>query len=375
MNNQWAYEINKLIIDRNLIHPKTNILIAASGGQDSMLLYSLFYRLHIRWQWRLGTIHCDHQWTSASIEHAKSIYKLTYSTGSPLYLAIPVAKVRSEEKARIWRYSLIYQVAASHKYSSIVIGHTSSDRAETLLLNCFRGTSFDGMKSLQWKRTINYKFIVLFEDQLKLSYYFITYIYRRWFYQKLKIDVEIRSLELVRPLLKVTRTEVRQQILTWQIPVSFDQSNEGIKIRRNRIRHQLIPYLKKYFNPRVEHVLNGLAETTNYDLIYLNNIVKSLSNKIIQINTEYSMSLELSIVNSMPINMQRRVLKHFLNCYTEAYFSFEQIEYIRLNINTSAKTDIRLFKKQSDYSKKILSLPDKIQVEIQNHQLIISKRL
>ena len=374
MNNQWINKLNQVIVERNLLVPKQKILIAVSGGQDSMMLFSVLYRLYLKWQWRLGVIHCDHKWHLGSKEHAKSIYKLINRLKLPFFLATPVHRISNEETARNWRYSLIYRIAASHKYDVITVGHTSSDRAETLLLNCFRGTSFDGIKSLKWKRAITPRFVITLyfwnQKYLKTHVRLLVSIYYKWRYQKIQIISSYYNIELVRPLLTITRAQIKIQIIRWEVPICVDKTNELITIRRNRIRHQLIPYLKKYFNPKIEHALNALAEIADLDILYLNSIVDSYY-KNIRIHQESSVSLELEHFYALPINIQRRLLKKFISSYTHTHLSlsFRQVEYMRLQILNMI--DLNLNEKSQ--SQIIMYLPKTIQVKIQENRLIIEQ--
>ena len=86
-------EINKAILERKLFSPADKILIAVSGGQDSMLLLTVLYRLRKVWNWHLGVIHCDHKWHKFSTNQAKQIYRITYNMKIKYFLSIPLKKV------------------------------------------------------------------------------------------------------------------------------------------------------------------------------------------------------------------------------------------------------------------------------------------
>ncbi len=60
------YKVNDLIIEKTLLQPNIRILIAISGGQDSICLMKILFRLKAKWDWKLGVIHCNHRWNSIS---------------------------------------------------------------------------------------------------------------------------------------------------------------------------------------------------------------------------------------------------------------------------------------------------------------------
>ncbi|MFB2875896.1 tRNA lysidine(34) synthetase TilS [Floridanema aerugineum] len=283
-------QIHRTLRQRRLLPKNQSILIAVSGGQDSLCLTKLLIDLQSKWQWKLAICHCDHRWRKDSEANANHVEKLAQNWQLPFYLQITNQELKSEAAAREWRYQALINIAQTHNYNYIVTGHTASDRAETLLYNLTRGSGADGLQSLTWQRSLTQK------------------------------------IQLIRPLLEITRPETAQFCADFQLPIWSDSTNEELKYKRNRIRLELIPYLKQNFNPQVEKALSQTAEILQAEVEFLENTAQEILQKatsnspIPQINR--------SILRSTSLAIQRRVMRQFLQQNLGFAPSFEQIEKI-----------------------------------------------
>ncbi|MBE9227957.1 tRNA lysidine(34) synthetase TilS [Phormidium sp. LEGE 05292] len=281
-------QIHRTLRQRQLLPKNQNILIAVSGGQDSLCLTKLLLDLQSKWQWQLGICHCDHRWRTDSEANANHVGKLAQTWQLPFYLQITDQELKSEAAAREWRYQALINVAQTHNYSYIVTGHTASDRAETILYNLTRGSGADGLQSLTWQRYL------------------------------------IEKIQLIRPLLEITRLETAQFCADFQLPIWSDSTNEELKYKRNRIRLELIPYLKQNFNPQVEKALAQTAEILQAEVEFLENTAQEIRQKASS-NSPIP-QLNRSILRSTSLAIQRRVMRQFLQQNLGFAPSFEQIE-------------------------------------------------
>lgn len=320
---QWLYRMNQILRERALYKLQQSILIAVSGGQDSMLLATMLYRLQEAWQWRLSLVYCDHQWHHGSKAQAQHVARFTSSLGLVGYTCLPVTPISSEVEARSWRYAIMEHVACFHAYNAISLGHNATDRIETMLANCFRGTGLEGMKALNWHRSLPGTIQIPF----RLKSIGFTAVYQpviyRWHFSNIKIHTQ-SSLYLVRPLLFMTREQIRMQVNQANIPVSHDATNCLLSFRRNRIRHQLLPYLRKYFNPRIDASLSVLAENVDADGRFLNALVSNLYS---------SNGMPFPLWRSFPISLQRRLLKKLLGTAIPTASSFDTLENVRRQLS------------------------------------------
>ncbi len=290
-------KIHQTLRQRQLLSANDRILIAVSGGQDSLCLAKLLLDLRRKWHWQLAIAHCDHRWRPDSTANAEYVAQLAHSWDLPFHLATAENLAdRSEASARQWRYQVLEAIALKHNYSSILLGHTQSDRAETFLFNLLRGTGADGLQALTWQR--------------KLS----------------------DRIQLVRPLLEVTRSQTEEFCQKAEIFIWEDATNQDVKYARNRIRKELIPYLRTHFNPQVEQQIAQTAELLRAEVEYLEIIARDLLEQCIPQNLPKVLcDRENKMVNRRkmvraPLAIQRRAMRQWLQKVLPADPNFEQIE-------------------------------------------------
>lgn len=277
--------IEREIKKRHLIQKDERILIALSGGQDSLCLTKVLIDLSSRWSWKLLVAHCDHGWSSDQgiAEHVESLVK---AWNLPFYLqksqdALP----EKEEAARNWRYQILQEIASREKCSTIVTGHTQSDRAETLLYNLIRGSGSSGLASLNWLRMLP------------------------------------NGSKLVRPMLNISRSDTERFCNYFGLAIWQDAVNQKLEYARNRLRLEVIPYLMDHFNPQVEQQLSQTGEILKAEDEYLNSLVEPLINQMIE-----GVSLERKALKNLPLALQRRVIRYYLSQVLLKMPNFEQIE-------------------------------------------------
>ena len=272
----------------SLLPKQTKVLIALSGGQDSLCLTKLLLDLQDKWQWNLAIAHCDHGWsTDAGIsDHVRELAK---NHNLPFHLKLAQNLKETEAAARKWRYQALVEIAEEYNFKNIVTGHTKSDRAETFLYNLIRGAGSDGLSSLTWQR-------------------FLT-----------------PEIKLIRPILDFTRRETLEFCQQFKLPIWLDVANENKKYARNRIRGELIPYLQDNFNPQVENCLAQTAELLKADVEYLEAQAKELLTKV---KGSGDNRLNRYILRDVPLAIQRRIIRQFLPQIIQKQPTFEQVEAV-----------------------------------------------
>jgi tRNA(Ile)-lysidine synthase len=301
-------QLHRSLRDRHLLPRNQPLLVAVSGGQDSLCLIKLLLDLQSKWGWHLGIAHCDHRWRPDSQANANHVEQLARTWQVSFYLetAPETLSISSEAAARQWRYQALSAIAQNNNFPYIVTGHTASDRAETLLYNLMRGSGADGLQALTWQRPLS------------------------------------PIVQLVRPLLEVTRAQTAQFCQEFQIPVWEDSTNQDFKYARNRIRQELLPYLQTHFNPQVEQALAKTAELLRADVQYLEEAAQQLLQQALEkkdspLSPEQAQGdaptaltthqrLNRLVLRQAPLALQRRVMRHFLASVLPIAPSFEQIE-------------------------------------------------
>ncbi|MEL4895998.1 tRNA lysidine(34) synthetase TilS [Crocosphaera sp. Alani8] len=290
--------VHQKLKDSLILPQKSNILVAVSGGQDSLCLSKLLLDLQPKWGWKIAIAHCDHGWSS-DVGIADHVEKAASNWGVTFYLKVAESMKETEANAREWRYQSLVEIAEENQFSEVVTGHTLSDRSETLLYNLIRGAGSNGLGALTWKRPLTNK------------------------------------INLVRPLLKVSRQETLTFCRQFNLPIWEDVANTNLKYARNRIRQELLPYLKENFNPNVETNLSQTSEVLKAESDYL----EGEANKIFLVAFDANNSrLNRDVLKSVHLALQRRVIRKFLAKVMVTKPNFEQIEETVNLINAPRKS-------------------------------------
>jgi tRNA(Ile)-lysidine synthase len=376
-------KINSAIIERRLLKPNQQILVAISGGQDSVGLIYLLNQLQEKWNWNVGIVHCDHTWYSNSKLQALHVANLAINIQMNYYQTVAIQPVKKEAVARNWRYSIMKLLSIYHEYTAIVTAHSASDRVETLILNLIRGSGLNGLQSLSWKRSLNQEIFLKFWNfslEHTTSKQFLKYF--KTACQNI-FPVKSRSeLTVIRPMLDITRTQLKDVLQLERLPVWPDPSNRMFKIRRNRLRYRLLPYIRLYYNPQVDKALVKWAELVHAETIYLNRLTYAILSQSIYLIKKNSkqdfIGMHIQLLNSLPIALQRRILKEFLYYQTGQILSLNLIEKIRTYCLVHTPVKDRERRNVKALSKATMLFPvlmvGKIKVQLINQFLICSNR-
>ena len=279
-------QLHQSLIDRQLLPTGANILIGVSGGQDSLCLGQLLKDLQSRWKWQLAVAHCDHGWIQ-DVGIADRVKQVTADWMLPFHCETTANLPETEAAAREWRYQTLTRIATQTRSTYLVTAHTQTDRAETFLYNLVRGAGADGLCAMHWHRQLT------------------------------------PTIRLVRPLLEINRSQTGAFCTEYQLPVWEDAYNHDLKYARNRLRQDIIPRLAADFNPQVESHLAHTAELLRADVEYLEALARAWYQ---QASDEQGVKLDRAVLQSIPLSLQRRVIRQFLAQSLDKMPNFSQIE-------------------------------------------------
>lgn len=218
----------------HLLPEASGIVIGLSGGPDSVALAAILAELAAgRRQWKLTLAHLHHGLRPAAEGDQAFVARLAEAWGLPL--VTHRVKVRDlarrnglgiEEAARIARYEFLERVAREAGAAFVAVGHHQDDQAETVLMNFLRGSAVRGLSGMPIRRPI------------RLG----------------------SSVTLVRPLLDVRRCDLLDYLAARGLTWVEDETNLSPAMRRNRVRHELLPMLEREFAPGLARRLVLLAE-------------------------------------------------------------------------------------------------------------------
>ncbi len=212
------------ILETRYINRATPIIIGVSGGPDSLALAHFLYQ-H---SFSIIMAHLDHKIRRESDEDASFVQAAADSWSVPCYVKrVDVYKMAMEmkesleEAGRKVRYQFLFELAHQHNARAVIVGHTADDQVETMLMHLLRGAGLNGLKAMPYASVLP-----------------------EW----------DETIPLMRPLLYTWRTEVLNYCVEHGLNPRMDTSNEDNSFFRNRIRNELIPFLKTY-NPNVKQAL------------------------------------------------------------------------------------------------------------------------
>ncbi|MEG4454341.1 tRNA lysidine(34) synthetase TilS [Microcoleus sp. N9_A1] len=342
-SSNWTHlhaQVHRTLLYRQILPSNQRLLVAVSGGQDSLCLIKLLLDLQPKWGWNLAIVHCDHRWRSDSQASANHVEQLAKNWGISYYLETASDISKTEAAARQWRYQALTEIAIAHNYPYIVTGHTASDRAETLLYNLIRGSGADGLSALTWRRP-------LLDFRLPIADFRLGNSGEnpnsqisadlRLGNQEENSQSKIQNLKskiyLVRPLLEITRSQTGQFCQEQKLPIWEDSTNQDLQYSRNRIRSELLPYLETHFNPKAQQALAQTAELLRADVEYLELAASDLLQRAMspiadspQVNFQLPVKLNRPILREAPLALQRRAMRQLLQQILPTAPSFESVE-------------------------------------------------
>ncbi len=218
----------------NLLYPENNILVAFSGGYDSMCLLNIMRKISKKYQFNLVAIHLNHNWRGSESDNeelnCKNFCNDVVFYSEKLSKNIP----HTETAAREARYAFFEQCAQKYNSNVILTAHNADDNAETIFYRLLKGTGITGLEGIQENRDIYY-----------------------------------------RPLLSIYRRDIEQYCFNNSLTPNNDSSNFDTKYMRNKIRHEIFPKIKE-ISPDFIKNLNQLAKSAQNANEIINSQICSL---------------------------------------------------------------------------------------------------
>ena len=221
--------VERSIVDHQLFQPGQAVLIAVSGGLDSMVLLALLARLRGKHDWRLAVAHFNHQLRGRSSDADE---RLVMAAAAQLELTCHVGRgdVRAcarqhqlsiEQAARRLRHRFLAQTARRGKISTVALAHHADDQVELFFVRLLRGAGGEGLAGMKWRGPS-------------------------------PADARVA---VVRPLLDISKAQLKAFARQSDTAFREDASNRSRDMLRNRIRHRLLPLLREEFQPAIDSVV------------------------------------------------------------------------------------------------------------------------
>src|SRR5213594_3198550 len=202
-----------------ILEPGERVLVAVSGGPDSLALLSILREILPVVPLHLSVAHFDHGWRADSENDRDFVASIAATWGFDFHTArAPAGTPHTENAARTARYAFLRQTATQTSSTAIALGHTLDDQVETLLLHLLRGSGSRGLAAM-----------------------------RR------------RDGDLARPLLDIARDDIEAYLSRLHLTPRRDASNADPRFTRNRLRQQLLPAIDA-FDPAARELLARTAD-------------------------------------------------------------------------------------------------------------------
>ena len=273
-------KVRRTIVRYRMLEPGDRLVVAVSGGPDSVALLSILACLSQELNFSLQVAHLNHMFRAKEAEEdALYVKELAKKFSLPITVRkrnvlafIKRKHLSPEEGARQVRYKFLQDVAEKAGANKIALGQTADDQVETVLMWMLRGSGLKGLAGIP----------------------------------------AVRPLEnclIIRPLIEVNRSEIKDYLREESLRVQVDASNLKPVYLRNKIRLKLIPLLARDYNPNIKSVLSGMSQILRADEECLNEVQERTFKRIVRVKGDNRVEINLISLRRLHLSMQRRILR------------------------------------------------------------------
>lgn len=278
-------KVEKTIKKHGMLQPGDRVLVAVSGGPDSVALLRVLQRLSVKWRLRICGAYFNHRLRgSESRAEEAFVERLFQSLSLPLEKGRMNARLRHkktggnlEETCREARYRFLESARRKLGFDKVALGHNRGDQVETVLMHLLRGSGLEGMKGM----------------------------------------LPVRDDVYIRPLLEATREEILLFLEKEGLQYVLDGTNESEAFHRNRVRHHLLRQVLNSYNPRVEENIAHLAGIIREENDYINIVVDEIiagwgigmAGSVVRLNIEDLQNLHPALQNRVLLKLLQDLVK------------------------------------------------------------------
>jgi len=292
--------VEDFLVRKIKINSSFLIVVAVSGGMDSVTLLDLLYYLSTKYNFKLVVAHFNHKIRPNSDEDEEFVRQLAKSYGLEFYYSSGKVKeyarkngMSIEVAARNLRYNFFEKTSRTIKADLLATAHNSDDNIETFFINLLRGSGLTGLSGIPEIRQL------------------------------------VKNVRIIRPLLSFSKVDIKNYADERKLKWKEDITNTWLEYTRNKVRLELIPFLREKFNPaitdnimRVTSFLQGADEFISQNIIDFYNIVaeNAENQKVI---------VKIPLLNSYNKYIQGEIISYLIKKnYELEHLNFNQIESI-----------------------------------------------
>jgi tRNA(Ile)-lysidine synthase len=271
-------KVEHFIERHQLLHENATVIVGVSGGPDSLALLSYFLKIREKWDLTLVAAHIDHMFRGLESEQ-DSLFVENYCKTKGIHFEGKQVNVRKHQKnnnqtaqeaARECRYAFFEQVMVKWDGDYLALGHHGDDQIETIVMRLIRGSATGGLSGIPVKR-------------------------------------EFCGGVLIRPFLTLSKAEIEAYCEKEALHPRRDSSNDKDNYSRNRVRHHVLPFIKKE-NPNAHERFQYVSELLSADEAFLTELAKEKLNEIIKRKQRKKVSISITSLLAQPIPLQKRLI-------------------------------------------------------------------
>ncbi len=304
--------VKETIREFNLITEKAKVIVAVSGGPDSVALLCVLNRLKGELDFSLHVAHLNHGFREKTAEEdAVFVKKLADSMNINYTISkwdvkkyIDKKNISPQQGARTMRYRFLGNVAAKEGADFIATGHNKDDQVETFFMRLLRGSSLEGLSGIPIKRKLETN------DSARVNPY------------------------IVRPLMYISRKKIEAYLKSINQSFKIDPTNEKSLYLRNKLRLQLIPQMEE-INPNFKSLVFDTAELLSQDNDYLKVEAEKLFKKSMLESSKGHVKLDYRHLKAEHVALKTRVFKKAARMVSHKDLDKKHIEYIQQGIENN----------------------------------------
>lgn len=272
-------KVRAFIDSHLLLENGDHVLVAVSGGSDSIVLLDVLVRLKNDYLLKLEVVHVNHQFRGDESDADEAFVRaLASNYGLPCHvLSVSVTDIIAEQSlnpqvaSRLVRYDYFRQIGAKTGANKLAVAHHADDQAETVVMRWLRGGGVEGLAGMPIRRPEG-------------------------------------KLELIRPIFQLTKSEIEAYCLIKGLAYRKDRSNESRKYFRNQIRLDVLPFLEQY-NPGLRSAILRLSQEVSDDNEWMRKQVETAYKKVLVRSEPNEIEVNRAEFFGTDVALQRRMIK------------------------------------------------------------------
>lgn len=270
-------KVENTVTTHGMLKQDDSVLIGVSGGPDSVALLHVLRLLTPRFSLTVGVAHLNHCLRGhASDKDAEFVKSIAERLNLPCYIHKEDVRtyqienrLSPEEAGRRIRYAFLNTVARTNRFNRIALGHHADDNAELVLMNLLRGSGPTGLSGIP----------------------------------------PVRDGKIIRPLIKIRRSEIIHFLNQNRLRYISDSSNQEMRYLRNSVRHRLIPMLQKGYNPKIPETLNRLSSIMRSEEAWIEDVIHPLFESSVSTAQNDHINFSVSVLRRFHAAAQRRIIR------------------------------------------------------------------